>query len=73
VSVTCAAALDSRLLVVCNPHPGEALPLEVYGTIVADATDNGVPVLVDLSSPRLDRALEGRPDILDATDIVAGA
>ena len=68
VSVTCAAALRSRLLVVCNPHPADALPLEVYGTIVADATDNGVPVLVDLSSPRLDAALEGRPDIVKLND-----
>jgi 1-phosphofructokinase len=68
VSATCATALASRLLVVCNPHPADALPLEVYGTIVADATDNGVPVLVDLSTPRLDHALEGRPDIVKVND-----
>jgi 1-phosphofructokinase len=68
VSVTCATALRSRLLVVCNPHPADALPLEVYDTIVAAATGNGVPVLVDLSSPRLDRALDGRPDIVKLND-----
>jgi 1-phosphofructokinase len=68
VSATCAAALDSRLLVVCNPHPADALPLEAYATVVAGATDNGVPVVVDLSSPRLDHALEGRPDIVKLND-----
>ena len=31
VSATCAAALDCEALVVCNPYPGDALPLEVYG------------------------------------------
>ena len=68
VSLTCAAALGSRSLVVCNPYPGDTLPLEVYGMLVADAKGNGVPVLVDLSSPRLDSALEGRPDIVKLND-----
>jgi fructose-1-phosphate kinase PfkB-like protein len=68
VSLTCAAALGSRSLVVCNPYPGDTLPLEVYGTLVADAKGNGVPVLVDLSSPRLDSALEGRPDVVKLND-----
>jgi 1-phosphofructokinase len=68
VSATCAAALGSALLVVCNPHPGDALPLEVYGLLVADARANGVPAAVDLSSPRLDSALEGRPDVVKLND-----
>ncbi|HET8949927.1 MAG TPA: PfkB family carbohydrate kinase [Solirubrobacteraceae bacterium] len=68
VSLTCAAALGSRSLVVCNPYPGDTLPLEVYATVVADAKGNGVPVLVDLSSPRLDSALEGRPDVVKLND-----
>ena len=68
VSVTCAAALDSAALVVCNPYPGDVLPLEVYGSLVTDVRSNGTPVLVDLSTPRLDRALEGRPDLVKLND-----
>jgi 1-phosphofructokinase len=68
VSATCAAALGSRSLVICNPYPAETLPLEVYGMLAADARGNGVPVLVDLSSPRLESALEGRPDVVKLND-----
>jgi 1-phosphofructokinase len=67
-SVTCAAALASRALVVCNPYPGDALPLEIYGNLVADAEANGTPTLVDLSTPRLDSALEGGPTIVKIND-----
>ncbi|MGE5408180.1 MAG: PfkB family carbohydrate kinase, partial [Syntrophothermus sp.] len=55
-------AQSAAALAVCNPYPGEALPLEIYGNLVADVRANGTPVLVDLSSPRLDSALEGAPD-----------
>jgi 1-phosphofructokinase len=68
VSATMAAALNSSALAVCNPWPGDLLPLEVYGTLVADARANGVPVLVDLSTPRLDSALDGGPDIVKIND-----
>ena len=68
VSLTCATALAADVLVVCNPYPGESLPLEVYGNLVADVRDNGTPVLIDLSSPRLDSALEGRPDLVKLND-----
>ena len=68
VSVTAAAALDSRILVVCNPHPADALPDDVYRTVVTAASENGVPVLVDLSSPRLDSALDGGPEIVKLND-----
>ena len=68
VSATSAAALSSAALAVCNPWPGDLLPLEVYGTLVADARANGVPVLVDLSTPRLDSALSGGPDIVKIND-----
>ena len=68
VSVTCSAALGADALVVCNPFPGDALPLEVYGRLVADVRDNGTPVLVDLSTPRLDSALAGRPDLVKLND-----
>ena len=67
-SVTCAAALDSKALVVCNPYPGETLPLEVYGNLVADSEANGTPALVDLSSPRLDSALDGGPSVVKIND-----
>ena len=53
---------------VCNPHPADALPLEIYGSLVADVRGNGTPVLVDLSSPRLDSALTGGPDVVKLND-----
>lgn len=68
VSEACAAALGGAVLAICNPHPPDALPLEVYGTLVADARANGVTVVVDLSSPRLDSALEGRPAVVKLND-----
>ncbi len=67
-SLTCATALESDVLVVCNPYPGEVLPLDVYGKLIADVRDNGTPVVVDLSSPRLDGALEGAPDLVKLND-----
>jgi 1-phosphofructokinase len=67
-SAACAAAIDSDALVLCNPYPGESLPLEIYGNLVADVRANGTPVLVDLSSPRLDSALEGKPDLVKIND-----
>jgi 1-phosphofructokinase len=67
-SLTCAEALACGWLVVANPMPAEALPLSVYGDLVADARANGVRTLVDLSSPRLDSALSGRPDLVKIND-----
>ncbi|MGA8745564.1 MAG: PfkB family carbohydrate kinase [Solirubrobacterales bacterium] len=67
-SVACAAALDSDVLALCGPYPPEALPLEIYGSLVADVRSNGTPVLVDLSPPRLDSALEGGPDLVKIND-----
>src|SRR4051794_11906389 len=68
VSTTCATALDAAVLVVCNPYPAEALPLDVYAGLVADVHQNGTPVLVDLSSPRLESALAGVPDLVKLND-----
>jgi 1-phosphofructokinase len=68
ISVTVAAAVGAQALVVCNPFPGDALPLAVYGELVADVRAQGVPVLVDLSSPRLESALEGGPDLVKIND-----
>lgn len=68
VSTTCATALDAGALVVCNPYPGDLLPLDVYPGLISDVRENGTPVLVDLSSPRLDSALAGRPDLVKLND-----
>jgi 1-phosphofructokinase len=67
-SSTVAAALESDVLVVCNPTPPEVLPLELYCNLVADVRSNGTPVLVDLSSPRLDSALTAGPDLVKLND-----
>jgi 1-phosphofructokinase len=67
-SVAVTAALDCDLLAVCGPYPDNAVPLEIYGDLVADVKANGVPVIVDLSSPRLDSALEGKPDLVKIND-----
>jgi len=67
-SLTCAEALACGRLVVTNPMPGSALPLEIYGDLVADARANGCEALVDLSSPRLDSALRGEPDLVKLND-----
>jgi 1-phosphofructokinase len=68
VAATCAAALSSTALVVCNPFPPEGFPGEVYETVVADVRAAGVPVIIDLSSPRLERALPYRPDLVKLND-----
>jgi 1-phosphofructokinase len=67
-SVTVAAALDCDLLAVCGPYPEEGVPLEIYTSLVADVKANGVPVIADLSSPRLNRSLEGKPDLVKIND-----
>jgi 1-phosphofructokinase len=67
-SAACAAALDSDVLALCGPYPAEALPLEIYGNLVADVRANGTPVIVDLSPPRLESALEGGPDLVKIND-----
>ncbi len=67
-STTVAAALDSDVLALCGPFPGEALPLELYGNLVTDVKANGTPVVVDLSPPRLDSALRGGPDLVKIND-----
>jgi 1-phosphofructokinase len=68
VAATCAAALSSATLVVCNPFPPEGFPGEAYETIVADVRAAGVPVIIDLSSPRLERALPYQPDLVKLND-----
>lgn len=67
-STATTTAVSGRALVVCNPLPADALPVPVYGDLVADVRANGTPVLVDLSTPRLDSALAGRPDVVKVND-----
>src|SRR5205807_3961258 len=67
-SLTCAEAVSCGWLVVTNPMPGESLPLELYRDLVADARAGGCRAIVDLSSPRLDSALRGEPDLVKLND-----
>lgn len=67
-SNTVAAGLEADVLALCGPYPGEALPLEIYGNLVTDIRANGTPVVVDLSPPRLDSALEGEPELVKIND-----
>lgn len=68
VAATCTAAGASDVLVVGNPMPGDALPGEVYRTLVDHARRAGTRSVVDLSSPRLDAALESGPDVVKVND-----
>lgn len=68
LSVTLATARGADLLVVCNPMPGEALPLDVYSMLVASSIGRGQQVLVDLSTPRLEAALRGGPALVKLND-----
>ena len=67
-SLTCADAIACGWLIVTNPMPADSLPLEIYGDLVADAKANGCRTLVDLSSPRMDSALRGQPDVAKLND-----
>jgi 1-phosphofructokinase len=67
-SSTVAAAIDTGFLALCGAYPEEALPLEIYGNLVADVKANGTRVVVDLSPPCLESALEGRPDLVKIND-----
>ncbi|HZL48380.1 MAG TPA: PfkB family carbohydrate kinase [Solirubrobacteraceae bacterium] len=67
-SITCAEAITEGWLILTNPMPGDALPLEIYGDLIADARANGCRTLVDLSTPRLDSALRGEPDLVKLND-----
>jgi 1-phosphofructokinase len=68
VTETVTAALGSSALVVCNPFPAEGFPEDAYETITAGARSVGIPVLVDLSSPRLERTLASGPDLVKLND-----
>jgi len=67
-SVACAAALDADVLALCGSYPAEAVPLEVYGNLVADVRANGTPVVADVSSKALESTLQGGPDVVKIND-----
>jgi 1-phosphofructokinase len=68
VASACATALSSDVLVVCNPFPTEGFPAQAYGTVVADVRAAGIPVIVDLSSPRLEHTLPFGPNLVKLND-----
>jgi 1-phosphofructokinase len=68
IGLTSTAALGSRVLVVANPFPAEGFPPEVYDVVVASVKAVGIPVLVDLSSPRLDHVLPHQPELVKLND-----
>jgi 1-phosphofructokinase len=67
-SLACSEAIACGWLVITNPLPADALPLELYRDLVADVRANGCRTLVDLSTPRVDLALEARPDLVKLND-----
>ena len=68
VAATTAATLSSAALVIANPFPPGDLPGEAFTTIAGNAATAGVPVIVDLSSPRLECTLGCRPAIVKLND-----
>ena len=68
VAATTAAALECDLLAICNPFPGDTVPLEAYGDLVANVRAAGIPVIADLSTPRLDHVLAYEPDLVKLND-----
>lgn len=68
VAVTTVAARESSLLALCNPYPGDAMPLESYVNLVANARAAGVPVIADLSTPRVDAVAGAGADLVKLND-----
>ena len=68
VAATIAVALESDVLAICNPYPGDVLSLEVYGDLVANARGAGVTVIADLSSPRIEAAAAAGPELVKLND-----
>ena len=56
------------MLAICNPIRVRGMPLEVYGDLVTNARAAGVPVIADLSSPRIEAAAAAGPDLVKLND-----
>ena len=68
-SITCAAALNAKVLMVSGALPQDAIPVETFGNLVRDVhAASDTKVVTDISSPQLDAALEGKPDIVKLDD-----
>jgi 1-phosphofructokinase len=67
-SLACSEAIACGWLAVTNPLPADSLPLELYRDLVADVRANGCRTLVDLSTPRVELALEAEPDLVKLND-----
>ncbi|HEU4980806.1 MAG TPA: hypothetical protein VFT14_06280, partial [Solirubrobacterales bacterium] len=68
VAATTAAALECDVLAICNPYPEDAVPLEVYGNLVANARGSGVRVIADLSSPRIEMVAKAGAELVKLND-----
>ena len=68
IAATTAAALEASVLAICNPYPGDALPLDVYGSLVSNARAAGVYVIADLSSPRIEPTATAGADLVKLND-----
>lgn len=68
VAATTAATLECIVLAICNPYPGDALPIDAYGALVTNARGAGVRVVADLSSPRIEAAAAARPELVKLND-----
>lgn len=66
VTTMVAASLECDAAFIGNGFPADVLAPEVYGTIAADVRGArpAVPVLADLSSPRLDAVVGAEPDLV---------
>ena len=68
VAATTSVALECDVLAICNPYPGDALPLDAYRDLVENATAAGVRVIADLSSPRIEMAAAAGPQMVKLND-----
>jgi 1-phosphofructokinase len=68
VAATTAAALECDVLAICNPYPGDALPIDAFGALVTNARGAGVRAIADLSSPRIEAAAAARPELVKLND-----
>ncbi|HSD23984.1 MAG TPA: PfkB family carbohydrate kinase, partial [Solirubrobacterales bacterium] len=57
-----------EVLAICNPYPGDALPIDCYGALVTNARAAGVRVIADLSSPRVEAAAAAEPELVKLND-----
>jgi 1-phosphofructokinase len=68
VAATTAVALESDVLAICNPYPGDAIPIETYTDLVVNACGAGASVIADLSSPRLEACAVAEPELVKLND-----